>query len=148
MAELVEGLEQGIDGDGISSFDGFEESDFDEDAFGGGVAEAPFVIGEDFHDSGERIGGDLLGLGFEGEGFGLRDLEEVEVAASDLEDEEIAEVSEQIGEEATEVFTVEDEIVKEPEAGFGISGEDGVGEIEDLILRGEAEHGEDVGFLD
>ena len=57
-------------------------------------------------------------------------------------------MTEQIGDEAREVLTLAGEFAEFAERGFGFAGEDGAGEFEDLALGGEAEHGEDIDFLD
>jgi hypothetical protein len=45
LSELLQGLENGIDGDGASRIDGFEHGNFEENPFGRGIPQAPFVVG-------------------------------------------------------------------------------------------------------
>ena len=136
-----------FDGHGVARADGFEQRDFDQDFFRGGVAEAAFAIGQHFEDAREGVDVDALRLFREAPGFVLGNLEHPQVAAGDDENEEVAEMREQVGEEAGEVFAAAGEVVQFAQRRLGLAVEDGLGDGDDLGLRGEAEHREDVGFL-
>ena len=132
----------------MAGLDGLEERDFNEDFLGGRVAQAALAIGQHFHHPRHGVGrGELHLLGERG-GFGLGDFEELQVALRDLEDEQVAEVVEQVGDEAAEVLAALREVVQLTERGVHLAREHGAGEREQLCACGEAEHREHVGLGD
>ena len=110
--EVAEFGEECVNADGVTGLDGFQERDFDEDFFGAGVFEAGFAVAQDFHDAGEAVGGGEFGLFGDGGSFGFGNFEETAIAAGNLENEEVAEMAEEVGEEAAEVFAVLGEVVE------------------------------------
>ena len=105
--------EDDVDRDGIAGLDGFEERDFEEDAFGRSVAEPPFIVDEDFHDTTDRRGIGEGGLVGEGSGFGFGQIDEVHLSRSKVVEEKGAEVAKELGEEAGEILSVAGEFFDE-----------------------------------
>ena len=148
VAQGLQLTEHGIEGHRLARFDGLEEGDFEQDAFGRGVPEFPFVVDEDFEDAGDgrRIGEG--GLAGEGGGFGFGEAGLVHLGGGEVVEEQGAKVAEEFGEESGEVFAVAGEVFEESEDLAEAAGEQGLGEVEDLALGDEPEHGEHVVFLD
>jgi hypothetical protein len=148
VAQGLQLAEHGIDGEPLAGFDGFEEGDFEQDAFGGGVAEPPFVVDETSMmrvTAGDRR---VRPGSFEGGGFGFGEAGLVHFGGGEVIEEQGAEVAEEFGEEAGEILAVAGEVFEEAEGLGEAAGEQSLGEVEDLALGDEAEHGEDVVFLD
>src|SRR5205823_4898209 len=81
-------------------------------------------------------------------GLRLGDLEHVQVAARNLVDEQIAEMIQQVRQQAAEILAVPGEFAQLLERDLNFAGQDGAAHLENLALGGEAEHGEDIRFLD
>src|SRR5208283_6112410 len=99
--------------DGVAGFDGFEQGDFEQNFPGRGVAQPEFGIGQDFENSGERSGIGQPGLFFQRRDFGFGDFQQIQIAARNLENEQVAEVIQQIGKQPSEVLAILREFVQQ-----------------------------------
>jgi hypothetical protein len=104
IAKCAKVSEDDIEAGGFAGLDGLEEADFEEDAFGSGVPKASFGAGQDIEDPGEDIGVEADGLFAKGDEFVIADFEEGSVALGNDDQQEIAEMEEQIAEHPTEVL--------------------------------------------
>ena len=141
-------LEHRVEAHGVARFDGVEQGDFDEDFLRRGVAQAGFRVGQHFHDAGERLGGRGGGLFLQPGGFGFGNFQQAKVATRHAEEEQVAEVVQQVRQQPAQVLAVLGEVVQLPQRRLGFAGEDGAGDFENLPLRRQAEHREHVRLLD
>ena len=111
-AQLVELFQDGIEADGVARLNGLEHRDFQQDFLGRGVAQAEFGIGQHFENSREGCGVGQRGLFLERRDFGFGNFEQIQIAARDLENEQVAEMVQQVGEQAPEVLAVLREFVQ------------------------------------
>ncbi len=143
----MELLEHEVEADGAPRFDGFEQCDLEQDLFRRRVTQADFRVRKDFENPRERFGRGHGCFFLERRNFGFRDLQHVQIAARDLEQEQVAEMIQQIGEQPAQVFAMLRQIVQLTQGRRNLSGEHSPAEFQNLTLRGQAEHGEHVGFL-
>src|ERR1019366_10601204 len=97
-------------------------------------------IGQDFENSGERFGVGQPGLFFQRRDFGFGDFQQIQVAARNLKNEQIAEMIQQIGEQSSEILAVLRQFVQPAQRGLNFAGENGFAQTKNLALGGEAEH--------
>ena len=82
---------------GIARFDGPQQGDFHQDFLGGGVAQAQLGVGKDFEDAREGVGVRERGLFLERGDFGLGNFQQIQIAARNLVNEQVAKMIQQIG---------------------------------------------------
>ena len=81
-------------------------------------------------------------------GFGFGNFQQAKVATRHAEEEQVAEVVQQVRQQPAQVLAVLGEVVQLPQRRLGFAGEDGAGDFQDLPLRRQAEHREHVRLLD
>ena len=145
---MVELLQNRIEADGVAGFDGFKHGDFEQNFLGRGVAQPKFGIGQDFENSCERFDIGQPGLFFQRRDFGFGDFKQIQVAARNLENEQVAEMIQQIGKQSSEILAVLRQFVQPAQRGLNFAGKNGLAQTENLAFGGEAEHGEHIVFLD
>lgn len=137
-------LEDFVDGDLTGGACGADEGGFEEGAFGEAVFEAAFGLEEVVEEAGDAGGVDFAGLAFDDVELSVGEVaEEVAVGGVGL-DEDVAEVFEEVEEDAFEVFAGFVEAGDGIEEGGDVPGEDGGGEVFEVALGDEAEDGEDI----
>ena len=80
--------------------------------------------------------------------FGFGDFEQIQIALGNLENQQVAEMVQQIAQQPAQVFAAARQFVQLRERGGNFAGENGVAQFENLALRREAEHRKHVGLLD
>ena len=137
-----------VDAHRVARLNGAKKHDFDEDLLGRGVSQAAFGVGQDLHYTRQRLGRRQGRLFLEADGFVLRNLQQLQIAARDLVDNEVSEMVQQVGQQPPEVLAVPGQLVQLAYGGLGFALEDRQRQAEHLAARGKAEHREHVALDD
>jgi hypothetical protein len=84
------------------------------------------VSAKTFEDAREGVGVRQRGLFLERGDFGFGDFEQIQIAARNLENEQVAKMIQQIGKQPAQVLSVLREVVQLRERGLNFAGEDGL----------------------
>ena len=103
---------------------------------------------EHFHDARQPFTGHERGLRGQRRGFGFGNFEQAQIALGDLEDEQVAQMLEQVTEELAQILPVLRQLVEFPEHGRDVALEQAVRQRQQLPLRREAEHREHIRLHD
>ena len=104
-------LQQRVDTHGAAGFDGFEQGDLDQDLLRGRIAQPHLRLGQHLHDACQPLRAGHLALLLQRGGFRLGNLQHLEVAAGNLEDQEVAEMVQQIAQQPAQVFAVVGKVI-------------------------------------
>ena len=147
-AQLVQLFQHGVNRHCVARFDGFQQRDFNHDFLGGGVAQAKLGVRKNFEDAREGIGVRQRGLFFERGDLGFGDFKQIQIAARNLIDEQVAEMIQQIGKQPAQIFSILRKLVQLRERGLDFAGENGFAQFQNLAFGGKPEHREHIRLLD
>ena len=148
VAQILEPLEHGIDADGLRASMALSRATSSRIFFD---AASRRRISASARTSMMRVSAAALAslrLFAQRGGFGFGNFEHVQIAARNLEDQQVAEMVEQIGKQPAQIFAVFGQVVQLAQRRFDFAVQHGAGEFQQLALRGQAEHREHVGFFD
>ena len=91
--------------------------DFEQNFFGRGVAQAQFGIGQHFEHARQRVGVGERGLLLQRGDFGLGNFEQIQIAAGNLVNQQVAEMVQQIAEQPAQILAAAREFVQLRERG-------------------------------
>src|ERR1035438_836498 len=148
VAQTLELLEQSIDAHRTARFDGFEQGHLNQYLLGCRVPHAHLRLGQNLHDTRKPFGAGHRRLLLERSGFGLGYLQHGQVTFRHLEDEQVAEVVQQIGQQPAQIFAVAGQVVQLAQSLCDFASQHGSGKVERLAPRRQAEHRQHVRLLD
>ena len=96
-AELLKLFQHCVDARRVACFDRLQQRDFNQDSLRRRVAQSSFTIGQDLHDPCQYFGTGALGLFSQRCSLGFRNFQQAPVALRNLINQEIAEMTQQIG---------------------------------------------------
>ena len=115
VARFLQLLQHGIEAHRVAGFDGFEQGDLDQDLLRGRIAQAHFGVRQHFQDAGQALGAGQLGLLRETPPLRLRIPPALQVAPRDLENQQVAEMVQQIGQQPAQVLAAAGQVVQLPQ---------------------------------
>ncbi len=147
-AQHVQLFQHRVNAHRISRFDGAEQRDFQQNFLRRRIAQAQFCVRQHFQNSRQCLGVRECDLFLQRRGFGFGNFHQTQVALRDLKQNQIAEVTQQIGEQTSEVFAFLREIVELMQRRVNFAREHRATQFQNLPLRGETKHREHIGFFD
>ena len=134
-------LENGIQTRGFAGLDDLQQRHLHEDAFGSHLPLAPLRCTQHLHHAGESIGINEFGLTAQCSHLSLADIEQTHLAPRNHKKQQVAEMVEQVGQEASEVFAGHGQVFKKPQRRGDVAFQKGIDQLHELRPSGQPEHG-------